>query len=120
VLARDDPAVTDALASGREVILFDNAGIGRSTGTVPETVADMAKHALAFIDGLGLATCDVRQQYQTSERGERDRDGAPAVKGRDGPVSAMPRRYAVADLRISSYWSRSAPRHHRGRVVPAI
>ena len=33
-----DPAVTDALACGREVILFDNAGIGRSTGKVPETV----------------------------------------------------------------------------------
>ncbi len=30
-----DPAVTDILASGREVILFDNAGIGRSTGNVP-------------------------------------------------------------------------------------
>ena len=34
-----DPAVTDPLASGREVILFDNAGIRRSTGTVPKTVA---------------------------------------------------------------------------------
>ena len=29
-----DPAVTDPLASGREVILFDNAGIGRSSGEV--------------------------------------------------------------------------------------
>src|SRR6267142_3188060 len=28
-----DPAVADVLASGREVILFDNAGVGRSTGT---------------------------------------------------------------------------------------
>jgi pimeloyl-ACP methyl ester carboxylesterase len=28
-----DPAVTDPLASGREVVLFDNAGIGRSSGT---------------------------------------------------------------------------------------
>ena len=54
-----DPAVTDPLASGREVLLFDNAGIGRSTGTVPKTVAGMAEHALAFLDGLGLATCDV-------------------------------------------------------------
>ena len=34
-----DPAVTDPLASGREVILFDNAGVGRSTGDVPETIA---------------------------------------------------------------------------------
>jgi pimeloyl-ACP methyl ester carboxylesterase len=54
-----DPAVTDPLASTREVILFDNAGIGRSTGTVPETVAGMATHALAFLDGLGIDTCDV-------------------------------------------------------------
>src|ERR1700712_127002 len=54
-----DPAVTDALASGREVILFDNAGIGRSTGTVPATVAAMAEHALAFISGLDLETGDV-------------------------------------------------------------
>jgi pimeloyl-ACP methyl ester carboxylesterase len=54
-----DPAVTDILASGREVILFDNAGIGRSTGEVPHTVHGMAIHALAFLDGLGVTTCDV-------------------------------------------------------------
>jgi pimeloyl-ACP methyl ester carboxylesterase len=54
-----DPAVTDPLASGRDVILFDNAGIGRSTGEVPTTIAAMAKHALAFLDGLGMTNCDV-------------------------------------------------------------
>jgi pimeloyl-ACP methyl ester carboxylesterase len=54
-----DPAVTDPLASGREVILFDNAGIGRSTGDVPESVAAMSQHVMAFLDGLRLATCDV-------------------------------------------------------------
>src|SRR6516165_6791358 len=54
-----DPAVTDPLADGREVILFDNAGIGRSSGEVPPTIGEMAKHALAFLDGLGLKTCDV-------------------------------------------------------------
>ena len=54
-----DPAVTDPLASEREVILFESAGIGRSGGTVPNTVAGMATHALAFMDGLGLTTCDV-------------------------------------------------------------
>src|SRR6516165_4601930 len=54
-----DPAVTDPLASGREVILFESAGLGRSTGKVPDTVAGMAKHALAFLDGLSLASCDV-------------------------------------------------------------
>ena len=54
-----DPAVTDPLASGREVILFESAGLGRSTGKVPDTIAGMAKHALAFLDGLGLGSCDV-------------------------------------------------------------
>ena len=54
-----DPAVTDPLASGREVILFESAGLGRSTGKVPDTVAGMAKHALAFLDGLKLTSCDV-------------------------------------------------------------
>ena len=54
-----DPAVTDPLASGREVILFESAGLGRSSGKVPETVAGMAMHALGFLDGLGIATCDV-------------------------------------------------------------
>lgn len=54
-----DPAVTDALASGREVILFDSAGIGRSTGKVPETVQGMAAHALAFLDALGLERVDL-------------------------------------------------------------
>ena len=49
-----DPAVTDPLASGREVILFDNAGIGRSSGDVPETMAGMAAHVMAFLDGLGI------------------------------------------------------------------
>jgi pimeloyl-ACP methyl ester carboxylesterase len=54
-----DPAVTDPLASGREVILFESAGVGRSTGAVPVTVAGMAKHALAFLDALGIVRCDV-------------------------------------------------------------
>jgi pimeloyl-ACP methyl ester carboxylesterase len=54
-----DPAVTDPLASEREVILFDSAGIGRSTGTVPHTIGAMAAHALDFMDASGVDHCDV-------------------------------------------------------------
>ena len=54
-----DPAVTDPLAAGREVILFDNAGVGRSTGDVPSTIAGMVRHPAAFLEGLGIKTCDV-------------------------------------------------------------
>ncbi len=54
-----DPAVTDGLAGGREVILFDNAGVGSSSGTAPRTVAGMAHDAIAMIDALGLARIDL-------------------------------------------------------------
>jgi pimeloyl-ACP methyl ester carboxylesterase len=54
-----DPAVTDPLALGREVILFESAGLGRSTGKVPENMAGMAAHALAFVDALGLKRLDI-------------------------------------------------------------
>jgi pimeloyl-ACP methyl ester carboxylesterase len=54
-----DPALTDALAGERELILFDNAGVGRSSGAVPPTVAGMAQHVVAFLDGVGVKTCDV-------------------------------------------------------------
>jgi pimeloyl-ACP methyl ester carboxylesterase len=45
-----DPQVTD----GYDVILFDNAGVGSSGGETPGTVAEMARHAIAFSDALGL------------------------------------------------------------------
>ena len=54
-----DSAVTDPLALGRPVILFDSPGIGRSSGQVPETVAGMADHAMKFLDALSLTRVDV-------------------------------------------------------------
>lgn len=54
-----DPAVTDGLAQNREVILFDNAGVGGSSGEVPDTFARMATNAAAFIDALGFIQVDV-------------------------------------------------------------
>jgi pimeloyl-ACP methyl ester carboxylesterase len=54
-----DPAVADGLAAGREVILFESAGVGRSTGEVPTTVDGMATHLLAFADALGLTRIDL-------------------------------------------------------------
>ena len=54
-----DPAITDALAMGREVILTDNAGVGLSTGNAPETVAGMARDAASLIDALDLEHVDL-------------------------------------------------------------
>ena len=54
-----DSAAIDPLGAGREVILFDSTGVGRSTGTVPTTGVGMAAHALKFLDGLCVTSCDV-------------------------------------------------------------
>ena len=54
-----DPAVTDGLAQKREVILFNNAGISTTNGETPASVAGMARDAAAFIDALGLTSCDL-------------------------------------------------------------
>ena len=54
-----DPAVTDAFARDREVILFNNTGISTSSGEVPTSIEEMARYAAAFIDALGLAKIDL-------------------------------------------------------------
>jgi pimeloyl-ACP methyl ester carboxylesterase len=40
------------------VILFNNAGISSSSGEVPTSVEEMAQHAAAFIDALGIKKLD--------------------------------------------------------------
>ena len=42
ILYNWDPALIDALASTRQVVTFDNAGVGCSTGTAPDTIEQMA------------------------------------------------------------------------------
>jgi pimeloyl-ACP methyl ester carboxylesterase len=54
-----DPAVTDPLAQVREIILFESAGLGRSTGQVPTTISGMTEHFLAFAEALGLTQVDL-------------------------------------------------------------
>ncbi|WP_175924141.1 alpha/beta fold hydrolase [Burkholderia latens] len=49
-----DPAIVDVLARDREIILFDNAGVGRSGGQVPTSIAHMAQHVLHFVDALSI------------------------------------------------------------------
>ena len=53
-----DPAALDGLAKEREVILFNNAGVASSSGEVPTSIDEMAQHAAAFIDALGVKKLD--------------------------------------------------------------
>jgi len=54
-----DPALIDALASARHVVTFDNAGVGGSTGTTPNTMTRMAIDAIAFLDAMELEKVDL-------------------------------------------------------------
>jgi pimeloyl-ACP methyl ester carboxylesterase len=54
-----DPRVLDGIAEERRVIVFDNRGIGGSTGRVPTTVARMADDAVAFLHAMGLSEVDL-------------------------------------------------------------
>ncbi|KQM67676.1 alpha/beta hydrolase [Sphingomonas sp. Leaf17] len=54
-----DPLMTDGLAAGREVILYNGRGVASSTGAPRTRIEDMADDAAAVIRALGLAKVDV-------------------------------------------------------------
>lgn len=54
-----DPQLLDALATEREVIVFDNRGTSLSSGDAPTTIDGLADGAIAFIRALGLTRVDV-------------------------------------------------------------
>jgi pimeloyl-ACP methyl ester carboxylesterase len=54
-----DPQLVAALASQRRVVAFDNAGVGGTTGTTPDTIEQMARDAIAFIAALDAPLVDI-------------------------------------------------------------
>jgi pimeloyl-ACP methyl ester carboxylesterase len=54
-----DPAVVNEIARRREVIVFDNTGVGASNGQVPDSVEQMAADAVAFVSALGFQQVDL-------------------------------------------------------------
>lgn len=54
-----DPLMTDGLAAGREVILYNGRGVASSSGTPRTRIEHMADDAAAVIRALGLCQVDV-------------------------------------------------------------
>ncbi|WP_337271234.1 alpha/beta fold hydrolase [Oryzifoliimicrobium ureilyticus] len=54
-----DPVMTDGLAAGREVILYNGRGIASSSGAPRNRIEDMADDIAAFIVALGLGQADL-------------------------------------------------------------
>ena len=49
-----DPILVDTLANGYRIILFDNLGVGGSSGMVQDSIQEMAKSAYDFIKAMNL------------------------------------------------------------------
>ena len=54
-----DPTLLAPLAATRPIILFDNKGVGETSGETPDSVTEMAQDAIAFIETLGHEQVDV-------------------------------------------------------------
>ena len=129
-----DPTITDGLAQGREVILFDNAGVASSSGEVPHTFAEMAANAGVFIDALGLKTVDVlgfsigsmiaqeiaRQRSDLVRKliivgsGPRNGDGIPLTK--ESQVIFTNQYGNIDDFWIDGFFTPSAASQAAGRT----
>jgi pimeloyl-ACP methyl ester carboxylesterase len=54
-----DPALVNPLAGTRPVIVFNNTGVGTSSGTTPDSVEQMAADAATFMEALNLKQVDL-------------------------------------------------------------
>ena len=59
VLDNWDPRVVDGIAAQHRVLVFDNRGVGASSGSTPTTIEEMAADAVLFIRALGLDRVDL-------------------------------------------------------------
>jgi pimeloyl-ACP methyl ester carboxylesterase len=54
-----DPALLNGLGAARPVIIFDQAGVGRSTGEIPTTFKAWAEDLISFVTALGIPQIDL-------------------------------------------------------------
>ena len=59
VLDNWDPRVVDGIAAKHHVIVFDNRGVGASSGTTPKSIEQMSDDATTFIRALGFQQVDL-------------------------------------------------------------
>jgi pimeloyl-ACP methyl ester carboxylesterase len=54
-----DPAVVNVLAKDRPVVVFDNTGVGKSSGRTPDNILQMATDTAQFLSALDLKNVDL-------------------------------------------------------------
>ncbi|MBA5689101.1 alpha/beta fold hydrolase [Rugamonas apoptosis] len=59
VLDNWDPRIVDGIAAQRHVVVFDNRGIGASSGAPADSIEQMADDAITFIQAMGFQQVDL-------------------------------------------------------------
>ena len=54
-----DPALIDALTARRPVVIFDGAGVGKSSSEIPPTYQGWADNAITVVQVLGIKQIDL-------------------------------------------------------------
>ena len=54
-----DPSLIDPIAAVREVILIDNSGVGKSSGSIPGTYAEWADNVALIVKALNIPQVDI-------------------------------------------------------------
>ncbi|OAL47795.1 alpha/beta-hydrolase [Pyrenochaeta sp. DS3sAY3a] len=54
-----DPLLANSIAASRELIVFDNAGVGHSEGAIPDTLHEAAATAVAFLAAINVPQADL-------------------------------------------------------------
>jgi pimeloyl-ACP methyl ester carboxylesterase len=93
-----DPEFLDHLAAEHDVIVFDDIGVGYSTGSPRDSVEGFADSAIEFIEALGLTRVDllgwtlggIVAQYVTRRRPDLVRKLVLAASNLDGQVPGAP------------------------------
>jgi pimeloyl-ACP methyl ester carboxylesterase len=75
-----DPALSDAFAGDREVILFNNTGVASSSGIVPGTIEAIAGHSMGGLvaQEVALARPDLVRRLMLAGTGPRGGEGIGA------------------------------------------
>jgi pimeloyl-ACP methyl ester carboxylesterase len=54
-----DPRLINTIAQNRQVIMYDNAGIGHSDGTVPDSIEGMTETTVGFLSAINVTKADI-------------------------------------------------------------
>jgi len=128
-----DPAVANGLAKTRPVIVFNNTGVGTTTGVTPDSVEQMSADAETFIKALGLPEVDLlgfslggmlAQVLAPRNRGQIRKiilAGAAPPGGEEHLLSVVENTFSqgAADIRLPLFFTPSDASQRAGREFVA-